>query len=346
MAKKIKKALAGAAGLMALSNAVVPAAAVEVAEQTATTSGYSINPAQEKTYGLVENVEGTFRFDQSVVSPSDNVFSLFGTAATGVCAAPSFVFEDVGDKFVDYYLNVGGKLQKTFQVSLADLTKHGKTDILKCSCAMSPAIVNVEVTGIPLANIVEMAQLEDDIKTVTVKGSDGYGVSLSLEKAIEKNAMLVYKVGGEGLKPENGGPVQLWMPGAAANYFTRQVTDIEFLTDDQTPAAVPDNAQRAKVSIINKFADDVFEAGNQITFEGYADDFDVAISAIEFSMDGGNTWTSYETKDANINKWVYWYFTYDAAVEGTFRLDVRSRTADGKVSPMASSIEFTVAAAK
>ncbi|MDO4547279.1 MAG: molybdopterin-dependent oxidoreductase [Clostridia bacterium] len=339
---KMKRILAGAAGLMAISNAVNPAVLAAEAAQTADTSGYSVSPAEEKVYDAVENVQGSFRFDQSVVSPSDNVFSLFGTAATGACAAPDFVFEDNEDKFVDYYLNVGGKLQKAFRVPLSEMVEQGKTDILKCSCAMSPSIVNVEVTGIPLANIVEMAELEDDIKTVTVKGSDGYGISLSIEKAIEKNAMLVYKVGGEGLKPENGGPVQLWMPGAAANYFTRQVTDIEFSAEPETDVAQPSQDQRAKVSIMNSFEDATFESGSQITFEGYADDFDVAISAVEFSMDGGNTWTSYETQDVSTNKWVYWYFTYEAAEPGAYRLDVRSRTADGKVSPMASSIEFNV----
>ena len=152
-----------------------------------------------------------------------------------------------------------------------------------------------------------MADLEDDINAVTVKGSDGYSVSVSLEKAIEKNAMLVYKVGGEGIKSENGGPVQLWMPGTAANYFTRQVTDIEFTHMDEIPEAkAPDAAQRAKISVLNHFEDAKFAVGDQITFEGYADDFDVAIAAIEFSMDDGATWTACATDGATTDKWVYW----------------------------------------
>ena len=342
MAKKTKKLLAGATGLMALSSSMIAPVMEAAADETASTEGFSVVQNDEKTYDLVENVQGEFRYDQTVLSPSDSIFSLFGTAATAACAAPSFVFEDNSGAYVDYYLNVGGKLKQSFRVSMSELTKQGKTDILKCSCAMSPSIVNVQVTGVPLANIVEMAQLENDINTVVVTGSDGYSVSLSLERALEKNAMLVYKVGGEGLKPENGGPVQLWMPGAAANYFTRQVTDISFTTDDAAAAAEPKTEQRAKVSVMNSFDDVEFAAGSQITFEGYADDFDVAISAVEFSLDGGNTWTSCETPDVSTDKWVYWYFTYEAKDAGSYRLDVRSRTADGKVSPMASSIEFVV----
>lgn len=336
MAKEMKRILAGVSGLMMTTSAVTA-----MAEDAA--ADFVITQNENKTYDAVENVSGSFRFEQNVMTPSDSVFSLFGTAATAACASPNFVFEDTDDKTVDYYLNVGGKLERSFQLTMSELMENGKDDILKCSCAMSPSIVNVQVTGLPLENVVEMAQLEDDVNTVVVKGSDGYGVSVSLEKAIERNAMLVYKVGGEGLKPENGGPVQLWMPGAAANYFTRQVTEIEFIHADEADSlAEPDDAQRAKISVLNDFADTKFAAGSQITFEGYADDYDVAVSAVEFSMDGGNTWTSFETKDTSTTKWVYWYFTYDASTPGEYRLDVRCRTADGKVSPMASSVAFTV----
>ncbi len=342
MANNMKKIAAAAMGIAALQNGVVlPVAVAE--EMQAQDKGFEIATTNDVAYDEVANVQGTFRFDQTVLTPSDSVFSLFGTAATAACAAPSFVFEDNMEGNVDYYINVGGKLEKNFQMSLSELKEQGKDDILKCSCSMSPAIINVEVTGVPLQNVAQMANLEEDINTVIVKSSDGYTTSLSLKKAIENNAMLVYKVGGEGLKPQNGGPVQLWMPGTAASYFTRQVTDIEFTHTEEEVAEKPVNEdQRAKINVLNAFENSVFPVGTAITFEGYADDFDVQIAAIEFSMDDGKTWTSCETKDTSVNKWVYWYFTVDAQTAGTFKLDVRSKTADGKVSPMASSVVFTV----
>ena len=101
MAKKMKRILAGASGLMMAAGAVTA-----VAEEVET--GYAIAQNEEKTYDAVENVAGAFRFEQNVMSPSDNVFSLFGTAATAACAAPSFVFENTEEKLVNYYLNVGG----------------------------------------------------------------------------------------------------------------------------------------------------------------------------------------------------------------------------------------------
>ncbi len=274
MAQKMKKALVGAAGLLALQNGLsglTPALAADFsadvsdpapgfsdtaadarAATTVTIDGAAIEKTEETAYDTIANVSGQFTYDQTILSPSDQVFSLFGTAATAACAAPSFTFETMsGDDAAEYYINVGGRLEKAMKLSLDDLKGQGITDTLKCSCAMSPSIVNAEVTGVALSSILQMADLERDV---------------------------------------------------------------------------------------------AFQVGSQITFEGYADDYDVAVSAVEFSLDGGQTWTSYETPEATAERWVYWFFTYDAATPGHYRLDVRCRTADGKVSPLASSIAFTVEA--
>ena len=135
--------------------------------------------------------------------------------------------------------------------------------------------------------------------------------------------------------------LQVWMPSTVSKYFTRQVTEIELSCEETLPTvekAVP--AQRAKVSILNR-SEETFSVGDQITFEGYADDCGVAITAIEFSLDGEN-WTSCPVENASADKWVNWSFNYVAETAGTFKLDVRARTEEGTVSPLASSVIFTV----
>ena len=352
MRRKSRRAIAGAAGMAVLQGMAVvspafaqtstPAqdgAAVTEAESVAVTKDEA-----EKEYKKIANVEGEFAFDQMQLSPSDSVFSLFGTVATAACATPSFALENPQvDGSADYYINIGGTMQKAASVPLSELKKDGKADTLKCSCGMSSSIVNAEVVGVPLASIVEMNDLSDEINAVTVRGADGYGVTLTLDKAVNGGGMLVYKVAGTDLDTGKGGPVQLWMPGAAASYFTRQVTDIEFFhTDDAIAEKEPNAEQRAKISIQNTF-EGTFSKGDVIAFEGYADDYDVPVAAVEFSMDGGNTWTRCETENTSTSKWVYWHFAINAPQEeGDYRLDARCVTADGKVSPLASSVQFTV----
>ena len=59
-------------------------------------------------------------------------------------------------------------------------------------------------------------------------------------------------------------------------------------------------------------------------------------------MDGGETWTTCKTEGASSRAWVYWHFVYLADAAGTYRLDVRAVTTEGRVSPMASSVVFEV----
>ena len=46
-------------------------------------------------YDKVANVSGDFTFCQDVVTPADEVFNLFGTATTALCAKPGYAFDAV-----------------------------------------------------------------------------------------------------------------------------------------------------------------------------------------------------------------------------------------------------------
>ena len=280
----------------------------------------------------VSNVEGTFSFHQEVLSPADDVLNLYGTAITGICAKPAFAFAE-NQEAGDYYINVSGRMKHSYSVSLQDLEEKEEQKIAACSCATSQMVVN--------AMVLELAELEEGANTVTVRGSDGYGCAVPLSYALEKDALLVYKINGETLP--DGQSAQLWMPETAARYFTRDVVEIEVTAEEETPAvAGAEDAYRSKISILNDAGDARFTAGQEIVFEGYADDCGSAIAAIEFSLDGGETWTSYETKDATAERWVYWYFGFTPAQAGSYKLTARAVAADGTVSPLASTMAFEV----
>ena len=98
-------ALAGtgvAAPLAALAD--VDASSVQVIEREAI------------EYDKIPNVTGEFSFCQDALTPGDDVFNLFGTATTTVCAKPGFAFDQVSRE--SYYLNIGGEVQKVYTVGL------------------------------------------------------------------------------------------------------------------------------------------------------------------------------------------------------------------------------------
>lgn len=354
--KKIMSGIAGAtlllSGCASAAPAAVPAEVPEAAPEAAVPeeqaaleiNGYQLEAVERNVaaYTKVANAEGDFSWNQDVISPSSDVFNIYGTALTGACAKPAFAFEEGKEEVGEYYINVSGSLKHARSVTLADLEEKEETRVMACACATGSTVVNAQVSGIPLSAILPLTELEAGANTVTFRGSDGYGIPMPLTYALEKNAMIVYKVNGEALP--DGQTSQLWMPGTVAKYFTRNIVDIEVTAEEEVPEVITAaDEYRAHISIMNYANDTVFKTGETIVFEGYADDYDVPVTAIEISMDDGETWTTCEVEGATADKWVYWYFGYTPEEAGTYKLQVRAVTAEGVVSPLASTIVFAVA---
>ena len=329
MKKSTKKVVSTLAGSSVLLSGAVAQAAVE--------TPVAVTEAQAAEYKKVANIEGEFAFNQDQLTPADEVFNIFGTVLTGACAAPSFMTETSVET---HYINVGGKMRKNYTVNLASLRDEEQTTTMLCSCATGSASVNARITGVKLEDVLSLAELSEDVNTVTVRGADGYGMSLPLSYALEHKAMFVYKLNNENLPCGT----QFWVPETVAKYFTRNVVDVELTAEAEVPA-VEQRADelRAEVAILNKMAKDTFAPGDVLTFEGYADDCGSAVTSVEFSLDGGETWIAFATEGATADKWVYWNFTMQAPEAGDYQLTVRARTEDGTVSPLAAKLNFTVA---
>lgn len=322
MKKYLKKVLSGAASVTMLASQAVMAENVEVGAETV-------------AYDEIANVQGKFSFDQVTLSPSDEVFSLFGTAATGICAKPAFAMEET-DAAEKYFINVSGMLKKAYTTTLAELkSKGGESKTMVCSCSMGPAMAQAAVTGAPVSEMLQLAGIAEEANTIAFRSKDGYTSVLPLKYALDNEAMLVWQVAGK----ENPAGLQVWMPSTAAKYFTRQVTDIEVYHSDEEIKV--DRIENAKVSILNHM-DETVAVGDELVFSGYADDCGTSIAAVEFSLDGGKTWTTCRTKDARADRWVAWNFAYTAEKIGDYKLDVRAVAANGDVSPLASSVTFSV----
>lgn len=86
-----------------------------------------------------------------------------------------------------------------------------------------------------------------------------------------------------------------------------------------------------------------YRVGEPIEFSGYADDYDTAIAAVEFSLDGGAHWTTYPVEGADARRWVRWRFSYTPTEPGVYLLESRSVNVNGKASPTPATVQFVVA---
>lgn len=165
--------------------------------------------------------------------------------------------------------------------------------------------------------------------------------------------MLVLQINGEPLPLSQGYPVQYWQGGISAGSFVRHLKTI-VVTAEENPITVaqvscgtPDPStgvffNKPNVGFQTYAEGQIFPMEQPITFEGWTDAFDQTITAMEFSMDMGATWTRYDIENADVDRWVYWYFTYTPEETGSYCLRVRAYTQEGLVTDKNIDLLFHV----
>ena len=129
-----------------------------------------------------------------------------------------------------------------------------------------------------------------ECNTATFTASDGTQVAFPLDFLIERGAVIADKVNGEDISLVMGCSNQLWIPGFPAKYFIRDIVDITFTNEDEPPALPDfqddghDFTNRPNVSCRAKY---VGHVGQAMKFEGWADDYDKRIVAVEFPWMAG-----------------------------------------------------------
>ena len=107
-----------------------------------------------------------------------------------------------------HFLECAGNSQFLYQPAPPDLTVGQTHGLVSCS----------EWTGVPLRLLLEEAGVDATAQWILAEGSDAAAMSRSIPmaKALD-DAMLALYQNGERLRPENGYPVRLFLPGWEGN---------------------------------------------------------------------------------------------------------------------------------
>ena len=163
-----------------------------------------------------------------------------------------------------------------------------------------------EWTGVPLRRVLEEAGVRSGAKWVLAEGADAAGMtrSLPLENALD-DALVVYAQNGERLRPEQGYPLRLVIPGLEANLSIKwlrrlEVGDKPWMTREETSKysdLMPDGRarqfsllQEAKSVITHPSAGHVLEGKGFREIRGLAWSGTGRVKAVEVSTDGGRHW--------------------------------------------------------
>ena len=96
-------------------------------------------------------------------------------------------------------------------------------------CQFTHGMVHcVQYTGVPLKRILNEAGLKTNAKWIMPEGADAAGMnrSVPLEKALD-DCLVAFKMNGEALRPEQGYPLRLVVPGWEGNMWVKWLRRIE-----------------------------------------------------------------------------------------------------------------------
>lgn len=163
-----------------------------------------------------------------------------------------------------------------------------------------------EWTGVRLSTLLEEAGLRDGAKWILAEGADGAAMtrSIPIDKAM-KDCFLAYAQNGEAIRPEQGYPLRLIVPGYEGNMHIKwlrrlEVADMPFMTREETSKytdLLPSGKARqfsfemeAKSVITSPSGGMALQDRGFHEITGIAWSGRGAIRRVEVSTDGGRRW--------------------------------------------------------
>jgi sulfane dehydrogenase subunit SoxC len=175
-----------------------------------------------------------------------------------------------------------------------------------------------EWTGVRVSTVLAEAGLRPDATWMLAEGADAAAMSRSVPvaKALE-DALLVYAQNGERLRPEQGYPLRLFLPGYEGNMNVKwlrrlKLGDEPFETRDETSKytdLMPNGTARQFTFVMEAKSVITFPSGGQSLREkGFYEISGLAwsgrgrIRQVEVSTDGGASWTEARLQEPILSK--------------------------------------------
>ena len=224
------------------------------------------------------------------------------------------------------------------------------------------AVGTADWTGVPLADLLERAGLEDDAHSIVFTGADhgiergveqDYQRALTMAETRESGAIVAYRMNGRPLPPQHGFPLRLVVPGwygmAQVKWLHRiTVIDHEFegyqnrvayrLKQHADDAGTPVTRMEPRALLVPPGFPDFmsrsrFARPGRLVLTGRTWSGWAPVESVEVTTDGGATWAA-ATLGPELGPYAWRGFEVDWDAEpGTYVLSARAVDAGGRRQP-------------
>ena len=195
-------------------------------------------------------------------------------------------------------------------------------------------ISNAVWKGVSLRDLLTEVQPHTTAVDVALYGADGYSDSITLDRAMNYDVFLAYRMNGETLPRRHGFPLRAVVPGLYGIKNVKWLTRIEVLDYDYKgywqqkgwtdPAEIKVSSRIDAPGPYNTIS-------RKTTFHGIAFGGYNGIRTVEYSLDDGRTWRAARLKPLGSSyAWVPWEFPWIAKASGAYGVTVRATNKMGE----------------
>jgi DMSO/TMAO reductase YedYZ molybdopterin-dependent catalytic subunit len=236
----------------------------------------------------------------------------------------------------DWRLKVDGLVETSLNLSYEDVTAMPSEEFVRTLECISnevggDLISTGQFTGVRLSEVLKRVKPRSEAQVLHFTSVDGYTENMSLEKALDPDTFLVYRLNGEPLPFKHGYPLRVLGAG------TYGMKNPKWLNRIEVTNSAPDgfwerqgwnpDAIVQTMSRIDSPRRTV--AAGAVTVQGIAFAGDRGIQGVEVSRDDGRTWTPAALlPPLGPLTWVFWQHMATLPA-GTYNLVVRAMDGSG-----------------
>ncbi len=188
----------------------------------------------------------------------------------------------------------------------------------RTAAEVSGLVSCAEWTGVPLKTVLQEVGVDPAASWIIAEGADGAAMtrSIPMEKCLD-DVLLVYSQNGERLRPEQGYPLRLFVPGYEGNTHIKwlrrlHITNQAGYTREETAkyTDLMDDGRAKKFTFVMECKSIITNPSGMhtLTRKGKHEMRGIAwsgrgrIAHVDVSIDGGNTWTEAQLQQPVLNK--------------------------------------------
>jgi DMSO/TMAO reductase YedYZ molybdopterin-dependent catalytic subunit len=249
-------------------------------------------------------------------------------------------FQDPVVQASGWSLRVGGLVGRQLRLSYGDLQAlPATTETVTLACISNDVggdlMSTGRFTGVPLRDLVTMAEPRSGAAAVNFRARDGYTESLPLSVVMSTaEIMVVHRLDGAPLGDQHGFPARMLIPGRYGMKGPKWLEEIDVAASEgggfwEQQGWDPQAAVRTTSRFDSPRNGSVVRMGS-IQVAGVAFAGTRGVQAVEWSTDGGRTWAPADVKPPlSPLTWVLWTAPWTPAGEGVHTLVVRARDGGG-----------------